>query len=315
MFDPHQLRIFLVAAETLNFSQAARQLHLSQPSITQNIQALENQIGEKLFVRSGRGLELTETGRTLLPMAHQVVAVNMRTLEMIETFRGQVTGHLVIACSTTPGKYVLPVVLADFLRIYPKVSGCCQVTSRKNALEMLAQGQVHFAFSSSTEEFDQNIEFCNFLSDPVTLIAPLGHPWAERGEIELDELRSERFILREETAGTYKVVKTELSKQGFNIHDLQVALTMGNSEAIAIAVQQGVGVGFITQMVLTHVVSAKVAPVRIRGLNFRQDIFICRHRLQQGSSAQTAFWGYIRSISPETFAHPGDYVNQVRLSG
>ncbi len=292
MLDPHQLRVFLVAAETLNFSRAAERLHLSQPSVTQHIQLLEAHFGAPLFTRAGRRIALTEMGQALVPLARQLVSLSLRTEEVMETLRNEVHGHLVIGCSTTPGKYILPVLLAEFMRQNPHVQATCSVHPRATALELLEQGKIHFAVSSSTEEFDQNIEFRKFISDPVVLIAPLNHPWANRQEIEPAELQDAQFILREETAGTYRVARSGLAQLGINISDLQTILTVGNSEAIAIAVQQGVGAGFVSQMVVSHMVVGKVALVNVRGLNMSQDIYLCRHRLQPLGNVQSAFWEF-----------------------
>ncbi len=313
MLDTRQLQVFLAAAETLNFSRAAERLHMTQPSITQNIQILEAHFGAPLFVRSGRKLELTETGQTLLPLARHLVSVTLRTEEIMSALNAQVHGHLAIACSTTPGKYVLPVLLADFMRLNPKVQAACQVVSRKSALELLEQGQVHFAFSSSAEEFDHNIEFRRFISDSIRLIVPLDHPWAERGQIEIEDLKFARFVMREDTAGTYREVRKELARNGFNIADLQTILTLGNSEAIAIAVQQGVGVGFVSSMVVQNMVVGKVAEVKIRGFTPHQDIYFCRHRLHPVGNTQVAFWEYIMAISPAILAENGHYVPAERV--
>ncbi len=305
MIEPRHMQVFIVAAETLNFSTAARKLNLSQPAVSQQIQLLENRFGAKLFNRTGRKLELTEAGYTLLPLARQFVQVSLRTEEMMDAMRGQIVGELVIGCSTTPGKYVLPVLLADFLRLHPRVKVTCSVTSRQTALEMLGKGQVHFAFSSSYEELDQNIEFRKFISDPILFIVPLDHPWAQAEEIDAGELKTARFVMREETSGTYRVVRSALAAHDINIAQLKTVLTLTNSEAIGIAVQQGVGVGFVSQAVYTHVVYGKVKPIRLRGIDPIQHIYICRHMMQSYGGAQNAFWNYTASLNPAALAETG----------
>lgn len=299
MLDPHQLRIFLIAAETLNFSRTAERLNMSQPSVTQHIRLLETHFDTPLFHRSGRKLTLTETGQALVPLAQQIVSLSLHTEEIIDSLRKEVTGQLLIGCSTTPGKYILPILLADFMRRYPHVQAACHVHPRQVALELLQQGQVHFALSSSTEEFDQNIEFRKFISDPVVLIAPLDHPWANVKAIDPEALRSERFILREETAGTYRVTRAGLARLGIHMADLKTILTVGNSEAIAIAVQQGIGLGFVSQMVYSHMVAGKVARVRVRGLEVAQDIYLCRHRLHPFTNLHSAFWDFATQADSE----------------
>jgi DNA-binding transcriptional LysR family regulator len=299
MLDPHHLRVFLVAAETLNFSRAAERLHMSQPSVTQHIQILENHFNAPLFVRSARKLTLTETGQALIPLARQMVSLSLKTDAVMDSLRNEIHGQLVIACSTTPGKYLLPVLLAGFMRDHPLVQARCDVHSRARALELLSAGHVHIALSSALAEFDQNIEYRKFLSDPVVLIAPLQHPWAMRGVIEPQELPSARFIFREEAAGTFRVVRSGLAGLGMNIADLQAILTVGNSEAIGIAVQRGVGVGFVSEMVYDNMLEGKVAKITVRGLELHQDIFLCRHRFQPFGSLPSAFWAFAsQAIQP-----------------
>ena len=112
MLDTHRLRVFLIAAETLNFSVAAKRLHLTQPSVSQHIQALEQKFGTDLFVRSGRRLCLTEAGAVLVPMAEKMVSMAMHAQEVMSNLKGEVHGHLQVGCSTTPGKYMLPKLLS-----------------------------------------------------------------------------------------------------------------------------------------------------------------------------------------------------------
>jgi DNA-binding transcriptional LysR family regulator len=294
MLDPNLLNTFLIAAETLNFSRAAERLHLSQPSVTQHIHTLESHYGEPLFLRNGNRLTLTEAGQTLMPIARQVITVTLRADQVMEALKGDIQGRLIIGCSTTPGKYLLPVLLAQFMRRYPQVQVTCQVTSRSIALQALEQGEVHLAFSSNVEEVNENIEIYQFLSDPVVLIAPLGHPWANQAEIDPVDLKQGRFIFREESAGTYRVARNGLARLGVNIESLNTALILGNSEAIAIAVQEGVGVGFVSELVVQRLVKDQVVKINVRGLDLKQEIFICRHRLTPQPRVQAAFWDFLQ---------------------
>lgn len=292
MLDTHQLQVFLAAAETLNFSRAAERLHLSQPSVTQHIQLLEAHFGVPLFLRAGRRVSLTEAGARLVPLAREMVMASIRTDEIMESLKGEVHGELRIGCSTTPGKYVLPPLLADFMRLYPRVEAVVNVTSRDRALRMLSDGRVHLALSS-VFEYSSEIEFHRFITEPIVLITPPDHPWALRGEIEPDELMDMRFILREETSGTYAVLRDGLAKIGMNITTLNRVLTLGNSEAIAFAVQEGIGVGFVSRLVARRIVSNSVAQVRVKSLDLSQDVYIGRHLSHPATSAQAAFWQFV----------------------
>jgi DNA-binding transcriptional LysR family regulator len=295
MLDPHQLNVFLTAAETLNFSRAAERLHMSQPSVTQHIRSLEQHFGAPLFERRGRQVALTEAGLALIPLARQMIAVTLRTDEIMDQIKGEVQGNLIIGCSTTPGKYILPVLLADFMRRHPRVNATCNVSSRTQALQMLEHGEVNFALSSNPEEFSSLIEFRKLLDDPICLLVPKNHEWAARGQIRLEELPKERFIMREETAGTYRMVRSALARLGVNIRDLRIILTLGNSEAIAIAIQEGLGVGFVSQMVVERMPSERTAVVKIEAVDLFQEIFIGRNRRHSEGRLQATFWDYLNN--------------------
>lgn len=295
MLDIHQLNVFLVAAETLNFTQAAQRLHMTQPSVSQHIQALEHHFDEVLFLRNGRTLELTDAGMSLVPLAREAVNISVRIDETMASLKGAIHGHLLVACSTTPGKYVLPQLLARFHGRHAQVRVTCQVTSQESALKKLSDGDVHFALSSMADETYPDLEYHKFMCDPVILVAPLDHPWSQQGEVDIAELSRGDFILREEGSGTYLALSSALNRAGASINDLDTLLTLGNSEAIALAVQEGLGVGFISELVVCRLSQGRVAVVKVRGLDIVRIIYIARNTRRPATIAQTAFWEFIHS--------------------
>lgn len=299
MLDTHQLNVFLAAADTLNFTQAARLLHMSQPSVSQHIQSLELTFGQELFVRAGRHIELTDAGLALVPLAREMVERSVMIEETMKSLRGEIHGHLRVGCSTTPGKYILPQLLATFHQRYPQVRMSCQVTSQSNAIELLCDGEVHVAMVSQPHLTCSTAESRQFMVDPVHLIVSLDHPWAYRNEIEPDELFEASFILREEDSGTYNAVADALAEQDINIQELRTLLTLGSSEAIALAVQEGIGVGFVSQIVITRLVPDEVAVVPVRGLKIFREIHIGCQTRKPATKAQAAFWSFIDEVIAE----------------
>jgi LysR family transcriptional regulator, transcriptional activator of the cysJI operon len=293
MLDAHQLNIFLAAATTLNFTAAARQLHMSQPSVSQHIRELEHTFGMALFLREGRHVALTDAGRTLAPLAQQLVTASLRIEETMQSLQAEVYGHLKVGCSTSSGKYVLPFLLADFMRRHRKVEATCHVAPRHVTLEMLCQGEVQLALAAAGD-FCADVEYHHLLSDQVVLIAPLSHPWTQRREIEPAELLEAKFIMREESSGTRAVVAAGLSEIGLTLDHLSKALILGNPEAIVLAVQEEIGVAFVSQLVVERLAPGKVASVKVHGLALRQDIYIGRHQRHPATVVQTAFWEYVR---------------------
>ena len=306
MLDSHQLNIFLVASETLNFTQAAQLLNMSQPSVSQHIKSLEQHFDTPLFERKGRQIYLSDAGEALIPLAREMVAQSVHIEEEMASLNGEVFGHLKVGCSTTPGKYVLPQLLARFHNEYPMVKVTCQVAPQAKSIESLCNGQVHFALSSHSHRHTcTDAEFRLFMKDPVMLIAPKDHPWAKREVINPKELFEADFILREEESGTFATVRDALNIAGFSIHALNTLLTLGNSEAISLAVQEGLGVGFVSNAVVAGMRQPDVAIISINGLNICRDIYIGRHVGRSATVAQTAFWRMIENLQPASICGPG----------
>jgi DNA-binding transcriptional LysR family regulator len=296
MLDAHQLNVFLVAAETLNFTQAAQRLHMSQPSVSQHIQALERHFNSDLFTRSGRTLQLSDAGLTLIPLARDLVKQSIRIEETMSSLQGDVFGHLLVGCSTTPGKYVLPQLLASFHHRYPKVKVTCQVSPQLQAVEKLCKGEIHFALTSIDHKSYGEAEFRKFMRDTIILIAPLDHAWAKRETIQPIDLYNNLFIMREEDSGTYIASREALSKLGISISELQTLLTLGNSEAITLSVEEGLGVGFVSSTVVNKLGHDRIAPIKVSGLDIKRDIYIGRHTRRPATKAQKAFWDFIISL-------------------
>ena len=299
MLDAHQLNVFIVAAETLNFTETAKRLHMTQPSISQHIKAIEKNFGCKLFARNGRHLELTDAGNTLLPLAREMVNQSILIQETMESLKGEVYGHLLVGCSTTPGKYVLPHLLARFHEQYPQVSISCDVTNQEIALERLCSGSVHIILTSKNQEECKDARIRHFIDDPVVMIVPSSHPWAHLDEVEPKDLLKERFILRETSSGTYRAVDTVLNSLGYSVEELEALLTLGNSEAIALAVQEGLGIGFVSSLVVNKLNLANVKAVGIKDVKIVQNIYMGYQTHRPASAAQVAFWKFAQSIDTD----------------
>ncbi|MCP4612618.1 MAG: LysR family transcriptional regulator [Planctomycetes bacterium] len=301
MLNVHQLNVFVTAAETLNFTQTAKRMHLTQSSVSQIIKTLENQLEVKLFKRKARTLTITDAGNVLLPLAREIVEGSIRASERMELMKQKVHGHLIVGCNTAPGKYVLPILLAKFNEVYPLVRFTCKVLPQDQALNKLSEGDIHFAFTNVGEMNHGTTEIQLYLQEPLVLIVPNGHNWTKQKEIEPEELLDERFIMREPGSGTYTNVKRGLAELGIDIAKLNVFMEMGTSEAIALAVQQGLGVGFISNMIVQKICQDSVYSVKVKGLDIIQNIYFGRQTVQPASSAEVAFWNFIRDLDTSIF--------------
>jgi DNA-binding transcriptional LysR family regulator len=293
MLDAHQLNVFLVAAELENFTQAARHLHLSQPSVSAHVQALERQLDTQLFHRSGRHIALTEAGQALLPLAREMVQLSIHVEESIASLAGAVVGHLMLGCSTAAGKYVLPRLMSHFLSLHRQVQMTCNVMTRKTVLEALLDGTVHLAITSA-REFSREIEYQHFNTDKIVLIVPADHPWASRSQIEPQELLTEKFLLREKTSGTRQALEQGLLEHGIYVEQLQTVLVMANSESLRTAVEEKIGVSFISRLVASAgMLLGRVVEVKVKGVELEQQLYIGRNTKRPATKVQTAFWEFI----------------------
>ncbi len=297
MLNIYEMRIFLAAAETGSFSEAGRRLQISQPAVSMQIRSLENRLGIELFHRAGRHISLNEVGQALVPMARDLVNRSIHVYESVASMQGDVIGVLKLACSTTAGKYIIPRLIAGFLDLNPSVQVSCQVGSRGSALKMLLAGEAHLAITSLREP-SKEIEYRQFITDPVILIAPPDHAWARREFIEVKKLPEGKFILREISSGTQQTVVQALSEYGISPNDLPTVMVLGNSEAIHEAVAEDIGVAFISrQAAATGISVGRVVEVPVKGLEMAQQLHIARRVHRTPTNAQAAFWSYV--YSPE----------------
>ncbi len=219
MVDLQKIETFLAAAQNLNFSETAKQLHLSQPTVSHHIKTLEEDLGATLFERTGTGLRLTEAGRLLLPWARRLLHDSADLQSMMSSLH-DAAGELRIACSTTAGKYVLPQLAARFRLRYPGIQVNIPACTPEQVSLNLLDGDAHIGVLSR-EVRDPSLEIQEFFRDRIILIAPARHPWAGRPSIEPSEILGEAVIMREPASGTRSVVLEELAKHDISLEDLE----------------------------------------------------------------------------------------------
>jgi DNA-binding transcriptional LysR family regulator len=297
MLDAHQLNVFLVASETLNFTLAARRLHMSQPSVSQHIRALEKHFDEDLFVRQGRSLILSDAGRVLIPLAQQFVKQSTRINEAMTSLKGHIKGRINIGCNSLSGKYVLPEFFANFHTIYPEVTIFCQTDLCDGPLESLRSGNLHFLFTNQGQASEPCFEVEDLLMEEIVLVAPPDHPWVERDAIDPDELLEETFILPAEYTNTYYKVNSALATKNLSLLQLKTFMTLSSSEAILLSVAKGLGLSFSSRIIATTI--GGVAMIPIKGLSIPLGISIVRDKTHLTTAARDAFWDYMATSSEE----------------
>jgi DNA-binding transcriptional LysR family regulator len=298
MIECSHLNTFLTAAEEQSFSRAAKRLHLSQSAVSQNTQALERAFGISLFERRGRSIVLSETGQTILPMVRDALN-SMRLVEdALLNLNQQVSGELLIGCSTSAGKYILPILLANFQKQYPNVLPRVRIMGREMVLERLLNHVIPFGVTSRVLEHS-NLENLPLFEDRIILIVPPNHPWAKFGRALPSDLLDQPLIMREETSGTREAIVEGLRVHGVSCDSIRPCMELGNAEAIEMAVEYGVGIAFVSELVAVRGLrEGRVCKVEIEKVNLSRTIYISRHVSRPMTRAQNMFWQYIIDNRP-----------------
>jgi LysR family transcriptional regulator, transcriptional activator of the cysJI operon len=260
-----RLKVFRSVAEHLNFRKAAEHLFLTQPAVTLQIKALENELGVRLFDRTAGRISLTRQGSILLGYATKVASLVSEAERALGAEDGRVSGELSLGVSTTIAQYVLPRLLGAFLNEHPHVQFSLHSGNTSEIVQLLLNGKVSVGLIEGPAR-DRGVRTEPFMDDELVLITPR--------DFESDRLSSSQFValsllMREQGSGSRRVVETALAKAGFKLKSFHKVMDLDSTEAIKSAVEAGLGVGFVSRWALSKELElgalkiAKVAGVRI----------------------------------------------------
>jgi DNA-binding transcriptional LysR family regulator len=293
MVDYIKLQVFLQAAESLSFSEAAKTMHMTQSTISRHIKALEQNLDARLFERSGAGLRLTEAGRLLVPRARKLLCQTCELTQIMGSLQEEVIGEIRIACSTTAGKYILPQFAARFCQQHPGVWVSILRCTSGYVVPQLLDAEADLGVVSR-EVCGPDLACQTFFVDRIILIAPANHPWAQGREIDPSDLLDQPFLIREPTSGTRRVMLTELAKYDITLDDMNLFMELGNAEAIVRTVEAGFGVSFVSRLAAAWALrQGAVVEVSVAGIDLCRQVYMVQKIIREANRAVEAFWGYV----------------------
>src|SRR3954471_9498631 len=186
------LESFVEIARRGAVSRAAEALFLTQPAITARLKSLEGDLGVELFVRSARGMKLSDAGRAFLPYAERALASFDEGRQLVTNLREGTMGALVIAAAPAVSTYVLPEILRDFRATHPRVRLGVRTGHTEEVLEMVLRGEAHVGIGRPIRHPD--IELIPVMDDEMLLVVSARHHFARRGKVSLRELAGERLL-------------------------------------------------------------------------------------------------------------------------
>jgi DNA-binding transcriptional LysR family regulator len=237
-----QLRLFLALAETGSVSAAARMLHVTQPTASMGLKDITDAVGVPLYEVVARKVHLTEMGHELVKTARAISGEWEAFEQQVHGIKGLTRGKLKVAVVST-AKYFIPRILGTFCAKYPEIEISLEVLNRDGVVKRLEENLDDLYIMSQPPlniEIDDEI----FMPNPLMLVAPKNHAFANKKNIDISSLKYEKFIFREKGSGTRMSVDAHFKKLKFKA---DVRLELGNNEAIKQAVIGGLGLAVLSK--------------------------------------------------------------------
>lgn len=247
----YRLHVFRIAAEQLNFTRAARLLHISQPAVTQHIKQLEDHYGQALFLRDTTGLSLTPAGRLLYEHVVRVEGLHTEVEARLQADVPLMSGVLKIAASTTIAQYLLPRWLGRFQQAHPRVELDLRMGNTEEVIGALLAHRVDFGLIEGPSN-RRELKAERFYEDEIVAVVSPEHPLAKTRNVSLADLAAAPCVMREPGSGTREVVERALKRVRINPRKLKVVLESWSSETIKGVVETGAGVGYLSRLALRH---------------------------------------------------------------
>ena len=244
--DIKELEAFVYVVENCSFSRAAELLHLTQPTISSHISALERKLGIKLVVRTTKETYPSDAGKLLYGYAKEILLLRENAAAALHNFSHDMRGNITIAASGVPSRHHLPRLLQSFQEKYPEITFSIQMEDSPRVTELVVARSVEIGFCGTKTENHKCI-YREFASEPMAVVTPnteeyralLGKPFP------IERLKTTPFIGREKDSGTYAVVGEILTSLGIEPAQLSVAVEARSTENVKQMVAEGLGIAII----------------------------------------------------------------------
>lgn len=266
-------RIFVMVCDTMNMTQAAEKLFMSQSAVSQAVAEMESHYGVRLFERLSRKLYLTQAGRGLLGYARHMIGMNAQIEADMKTLRRN--GLVRVGASVTVGTHILPGLVAEFRRTSPETKVEVVEDNTSAVEKLILQDKIDFGLVEG-ETVSADVRSRTFMEDELMLICAAAHRFAGLDFVEPRELEQEPFIIREAGSGTRKTFEERMAENDLT---WKAAWTCSNAETIINAVAAGLGISVISWRAAQNAVrSGRLCQMRVKGVEFRRWFKVIYHK-------------------------------------
>ena len=247
-FTLQQLRMLKAVAMEKNFTKAAELLYISQPALSKQIRALEENLDTSLINRQNNQITLTESGEIFLQYSERILALCEESCRALIDLKNGERGNLTVGASQTIGTYLMPRVLVLFAQKYPQMDLKVQVNSTRLIARSVRNREIDIAVVGGEipKEVEKYLDVENFVEDELSLIIPKSHPFALRQKISKEDLYHLNFITLNSNSTIRKFVDNILTQNGIEINQLKIIMQLNSIEGIKTAVSLGLGAAFVS---------------------------------------------------------------------
>ncbi|MEN2994933.1 MAG: selenium metabolism-associated LysR family transcriptional regulator [Thermodesulfovibrio sp.] len=293
--EDHKLKVFCTVAETKSFSKTSEIIHLTQPAVSLQIQALEELYETKLFDRSSGSITLTPAGEILYKYAKQILTLYAEAAKDISKITGLIKGCVKIGAGTTVGNYILPAVAVDFKKKHPRIRISISIGNAKKITEMLNSSMIDFGIISEVPVKSKFIVE-PIIGDELCVICSSDHPLSNQKSVSIFDIVKEPFIIREEGSSTRAIIEKFLAEHGLSISDLHVSLILGSTGSIKEAVERGIGVSIVSKWAIRKEVSCgSLKIIKLKEGNITRNFYIILPKNTILSPAVEEFITYLKN--------------------
>lgn len=245
-----QLEAFVQVSESGSFSKAAKELFLTQPTISAHISSLEKELNVRLFIRNTKEVSLSDDGKDLYRYAKQITNLEKAIEERFYMDSDDGKQFITIAASTIPAQYLLPKVLMCYRERYPKEQIKIMETDSSEVVTQVVDHMVDVGFTGTVLE-KKHCKYIPFYKDELAVITPDTPEYRilkEQNRDDIDWIKRKPLILREEGSGTRKEAEKQLKNAGISMEDLDIVASIANQETIKKSVKQGMGITVLSRL-------------------------------------------------------------------
>ena len=245
-----QLEAFVQVSESGSFSKAAKELFLTQPTISAHISSLEKELNVRLFIRNTKEVSLSDDGKDLYRYAKQITDLEKAIEERFYMDSDDGKHFITIAASTIPAQYLLPKVLMRYRERYPKEQIKIMETDSSEVVTQVVDHMVDVGFTGTVLE-KKHCKYIPFYKDELAVITPDTPEYRilkEQNRDDIDWITRKPLILREKSSGTRKEAEKQLKNAGISMETLDIVASIANQETIKKSVKQGMGITVLSRL-------------------------------------------------------------------